>query len=105
MFAGNNRKTIALWMGTAVLAGAGLILLLRGAKRWSFAEFDRSNRQTISPPSRLRPVLNNDVDKVAGEIVYLNNVTLKPGPAPNVFYAVGLRARACWWWRPVFRLP
>lgn len=82
------RSHLFIAVTVAVLA-AGVISVF-GSLREIVAAAAPNSYEGPTPPTNLASLLRNDpMHTGIGEFVFLNDVSLEPGPAPSLFYAVG----------------
>jgi hypothetical protein len=79
-----------LFAAITIAALATGVIAAFGSLRQIVAATAPNSYEGPTPPSELTSLLRNDpMHSNVGEFVFLNDVRLKAGPAPSLFYAIG----------------
>ena len=79
-------------MAVIVVASVGAIEAWRAADSYA-AEIDLSSEDIPATASCLATLLTGDPRAETGDMVFLNDVKLKPGPQPQLFIAIGAKGK------------
>lgn len=88
MAASNNNKEHLLALIAVVLPMLICVVVvaaLWGADWGMVGDMDYSSTGGVSTPSCIRPLLTGDIAAEIGDMVFLNDVRLQPGPEPKLF--------------------
>ena len=74
-----------------LLLCVGVVAVLWGADRVIVSDMEYSSAGGVSTPSCISPLLAGDVGAEIGDMVFLNDVRLQPGPEPQLFVVSGAK--------------
>jgi len=83
---------ILFFVAVILVASVGAIEAWRTADSYA-AEMDLSSEDVPATASCLTTLLTGDPRAETGDMVFLNDVKLKPGPQPQLFIAIGAKGK------------
>ena len=91
------RHSIGIRLAVAVTAMTAFLLLVLAGAHYLDEGLESGSTafasMKSSTPSSLVPLLSTPIRKLVGDAVFLNDVQLKKGPKPGIFFAEGVHGR------------